>query len=327
MSGNTESQNDDRAPFHIVSESEAQKRSKLEFIYDILIAPFNILIEDKKGKIGISICLFYLLMGTVGVSLTEAPSSFDYPPRRPPFETMATLFGTDSLGQDILNLTIHSTPAMLKMMASGAIFATSIALLVGTFSGYKGGRIDRFLVLISDIMIAIPGLPLVIVVAAIVQPRDPYIVGIILTINAWAGLARSIRSEVLSIRESDYIEASRAIGLPSWNIILKGVLPDIMPYVLINFAYMARRVIISSVGLYFIGVLPFTTLNWGVMMNMAYNNGAFLHLHLFHWFLVPMTTIVVLIFGLIMLGQSADRIFNPRLRAKHQKSIKGDESH
>jgi peptide/nickel transport system permease protein len=92
-----------------------------------------------------------------------------------------------------------------------------------------------------------------------------------------------------------------------------------------NFVQQARAVIFGSVGLYFLGVLPYTSTNWGVMMNAAVNRaGATSSMMAFHWLLVPMLTIIVLALGLTLLAQGADRIFNPRVRARHAETIEGE---
>ncbi len=158
---------------------------------------------------------------------------------------------------------------MLIMITAGAVFSVAIATLVGTVSGYKGGRVDRALTVVTDIAMTIPGLPLIILLAALIEPTHPVTVGIVLTINAWAGLARAIRSQVLTLRDHSYVEASRIMGVPTRRIVVDDILPNIMPYVLVNFVQSARGVIFGSVALYYLGVLPFSNENWGVMLNDA----------------------------------------------------------
>jgi len=262
------------------------------------------------------IILFYVLIGTVGVRLIEEP---DASGERlvGAFETWEHPLGTDNIGVDLLGAVVHATPDMLIMITAGAVFTTVLATVVGTVSGYKGGRIDRVLSTITDITMSIPGLPLVIVLAFILEPRNPAFVGVVVSVNAWAGLARSIRSQVLTLRGEAYVETSRAMGIATSGIIVKDVLPNLMPYVLVNFTLSARRVIIASVALYFLGILPVSTYNWGFMLNQAYNSSGLYSLQAFHWFLVPIVTIVLFIYGLVLFGQAADRLFNPQARVKH----------
>nr|WP_255488436.1 ABC transporter permease [Natronolimnobius sp. AArcel1] len=211
-------------------------------------------------------------------------------------------------------------------MFAGAIFSIVLATFWGVFSGYKGGSVDGFMMAVADVVMTIPGLPLVVVLAAIIEPTSPWVIGIILVVNAWAGFARSLRSEVLKLRRESYVEASRTIGISMPAIVTKDVLPNVMPLIVVNFVTTARNVIMASVGLYFLGLLPHTGLNWGVMMDNAYGQGAIYTTSMFHWFYAPMVTIVLLSLGLLLLGQGLDRIFNPRIRARHSESTSDEES-
>ena len=311
------------SPLEISSETTVTRSERYTELLDAhLIAPFRIAWSDLRTRIGLIIVTFYLLMGTVGVLLIPAPSSYNHPTKALPFQHMAYILGTDDSGQSLLAQIVHATPAMLEMIFAGSVFATSVAVVIGTVSGYKGGRTDRILMILTDVMMTIPGLPLVIVIAIILQPKSPWVVGLVLTINAWAGLARNIRSQVLTLREESYIEASRVIGMSTPRIIREDVLPNLMSYISINFVRSARNVIFASVGLYFLGILPFTKLNWGVIMNVAYTAGGSLYtMRTAYWLIEPMIVIIVLTLGLVLFSQGLDRVFNPRVRARHSQTL------
>ena len=321
MSDKTES-----VPFETVSGYEETHLDRLRATFDLWVySPFSIIMDDIRTRIGISIIVFYILMGTVGVLIVDPPVLNQGPRLVGAFQSLEYPLGTTQQGRDLLGLIVHSTPPMLKMILSGAVFATSVAIVMGTLSGFKGGTVDRVLMTMTDIAMVIPGLPLIIVIGLAFPPKDPFMVGIVLTINAWAGLARSIRSEVLTIREMDYVEASAILGIPTRIIILKDILPNVMPYVLMNFMQAARNVIFASVGLYFLGLLPYTNLNWGVILNRAYQQGALTSSDAAHWILIPILTIGTLTFGLVYFAQGLDQIFNPRVRARHARTVQ-DES-
>lgn len=317
--------------FQIESEQDVSRTDYYKRVFDIyVLSSVRVLLSDWRAIAGFSIIGLYLLMGTVGVYLIEVPSVDEGPYLVGAFQQLAYPFGTDSLGQDLFALVIHSTPMMLKMAFSGAIFATVVATIVGTFSGYSAGTgADRVLSTTMDTMIALPGLPLLIVIAAVFQPKNPFLIGIILSINYWAGLGRAVRSEVLSLRGESFVEASQILGQPTRSIIVKDIIPNIMPFILINFVNTARAVIFNSVALYFLGILPYTNLNWGVMLNEAYTEGGIYGWNTAHWILTPLFTIILLSLGLILISQSADALFNAQLRARHAKtssSSPGEES-
>ena len=311
------------SPFRVPDAGGRSRGERLRQRLDLyLLSPVRVIWSDWRTRIGVAILLVFVLSGTLGVMFVEAPSTNQGPLHLQPFQTWAHPLGTVGLGQDMLSLLVHATPPMLEMIVSGGVFATGVATVLGTLSGYRGGRLDAVLTTIMDMATAIPGLPLAIVVATILQPQQPWVVGIVLTINVWAGLARSIRSQVLTLREENYVEASRAMGIGTPTIIARDIVPNIMPYVTINFVNAGRIVVFSSVALYFLGVLPFTNTHWGVTMNRAYrNSGALYSWDLVYTLLLPMLAIVVLSLGLVLLSQGADRIFNPRVRARRASTI------
>lgn len=315
-----------KLPFEVTSESELTRSERWKVYLDrSLLTPLRIVWSDLRSRIAVIILLGYIFMGTAGVKLVEPTSLNDGPRTLGPFQSLDHPLGTTGLGQDLFTLIVHSTPSMFKMIIGGAVFSVTMATIIGTFSGYVGGsRLDQVLMYITDVALTIPGLPLVIVVAAIFEPRDPFVVGVLLTVNAWAGLARALRSEVLSIRNSEYVEASRAMDISTTRLLMKDILPNVMPYILINFANAARAVIFASVALYYLGVLPITSLNWGVILNDA-PTSALQEVGRVHWILVPLAAIMGLSIGLVLLAQGADRLFNPRVRARHAKTISGGE--
>ena len=286
-----------------------------------VFTPARVIWSDWRTRLGTMIILFFVFVGTVGVRLVE-PAQTGGPRLIGVFENMNYPLGTNNLGEGIMANIVHATPPMLKMILAGAVFATVIATVIGTVSGYKGGLTDTVLTTFSDIAMTIPGLPLIILISVLFQPKNPYFVGVVLAINAWAGLARTIRSQVLELRDHSYVEASRIMGVPISRIITDDILPNIMPYVLISFVNTARGVIFGSVALYYLGVLPVSTQNWGIMLNRAYSTGGALYSwDSIYWIVLPMAAIVLLSFGLVLFSQGTERLFNPRIRARHAETI------
>lgn len=296
-----------------VTRSQQLRSFYKEFIYKPGLVAWN----DRRTRIGSIIVLFYVLMGTVGVWFYRKPTSNQAPRGLKPFESWAAPLGTTGSGEDILAMIIHATPEMLLMLTTGGIFATGVAVVIGTVAGYKGGFVDRALTSFSDVMMSIPGLPLIMVLAVVYRPRNPIFIGILITINYWAGLGRSIRSQVLTLREESYVEASRTMGMSTPQILIKDIIPNLMPYVLVNFANAARYVVFASVGLYYLGVLPPSVQNWGLQLQNAYSQaGALAGVGTLYQLLFPMIAIMGIALGLILLSQGLDRVFNPRVRTR-----------
>ena len=284
-----------------------------EFIYK----PGLVAWDDRRTRVGGIILVFYILVGTIGVWFYRAPTSNQAPRNLAPFTDWSAILGSTQSGVDVLSMAIHATPSVLISVAAGGVFATVVALIIGTVAGYRGGSIDTALTSFSDLAMTIPGLPLVMVLAVVFRPSNPVLLGILITINYWAGLARSIRSQVLTLRENSYIEASRAMGVSTPRILLKDVIPNLMPYVLVNFANAARYVVFTAVGLYYLGILPTSVANWGIQLNNAYKQaGALVGTSALYQLVVPMIAIMGLALSLILLAQGLDRVFNPRVRTR-----------
>jgi peptide/nickel transport system permease protein len=299
--------------------SMTSSERRRQWLEERVLAPARIVWDDWRARTGLAIVTFYVLVATVGTRLVAEPSPNQGGYLQGAFLTLDHPLGTTASGVDILSQTVHSTPPMLVMLASGAVFTVSLGTVVGTLAGYKGGAVDTVLMFLSDTMLAIPGLPLTIVLAAALDiSGNPVVIGILVVINAWAGLARAIRSQVLTLRDAEYVEASRLMGMSTTSIVSSDIVPNLMPYISMNFVQQARAVIFGSVGLYFLGVLPYSGDNWGVMMNAAVDRaGATSSPAAFHWLLAPMLAVIVLALGLTLLAQGADRVFNPRVRARH----------
>ncbi|WP_276256425.1 ABC transporter permease subunit [Halomontanus rarus] len=313
------------SPFGAVSDRTYTRRERLQTSLETWVfSPIRILANDWRALTGFSIILLYVLMGTVGVLLTSPPEVTSYGILELPFQSWEYPLGTNDGGKSILHQVIHATPDMFRMMIGGAVYGTVMAAIWGFTSGYIGGRIDRIMMAIADTLMTIPGLPLVIVLGVTLEPRNAYLVGVIITINGWAGASRNWRSQVLTLREESYVEASRTMGLSTWRIISRDILPNMAPLMMVRFVSLTRAVISTSVALYFLGILPYTSLNWGVMLNRAYQSGTWYTTAGIHWLVVPIVTIVLLGFGLILFGQACDHILNPRIRARHDKATSDD---
>lgn len=308
-------------PFETTSTIEETRGDRVDrFLEEYLRTPWSILRTDWRALVGFAIVGVYVLIGTVGVYLVGTTHPAHGPQLLSAFETLEFPLGTTSSGRDILSMTVHSTPSILIMMASGSVFTVVIGTFFGVVAGYKGGLVDTALSTITDVFINIPGLPLVIVLATLLEDwiNNPVTLGMLLAVAAWAGFARAVRSQVLTIRGESFVESARAMDLSTRWILTREIVPHLMPYIVVNMVNAARSVIFAAVALYFLGVLPFSDANWGVMLNNAYNAGAIFRPAAYHWLLVPMIAISGIAMGLILLAQSLDRVFNPRIRARHQ---------
>lgn len=304
-------------PFRTTAEVEETRGDRYRKRFDAYVTtPLSILRDDWRAIVGVSIVSVYLFMAVVLAPLIEPTETAEGPQYVQPFTTWEFPLGTDQLGQDLFAQVVHSTGPLLIMMFSGATFTVVLGLSFGLLSGYKGGAFDTVLSSVTDVFINLPGLPLIIVLSLLLEPENPVVIGVLLSVAAWAGLARSIRSQVLTLRTESFVEALRAMDISTPAILTKEILPHLMPYVVVNFVNSARNILFSVVALYYLGVLPFSNTNWGIMLNQAYNAGAVYRPQAVHWLLLPMIAVAGISVGLILIAQSLDRVFNPRVRAR-----------
>ena len=333
---------DDHIPFEELFEgieetSGLSRTDRYRKIVDSsLLVPMHIAWNDWRARFGISVLLFYLLMAIVWAPMYDRSYMNAAPKLVRPFDWSYTQkvfgvtvweypLGTDQFGRPVLQRIVNATPNMIEFIIAGSVVSIGLAVIIGVTAGYKGGTVDDVLMGLTDIFLTIPGLPLVLLIAAVLQPRDPFIIGMILAIDNWPGLARALRSQVLTIREASYVEASRTMGISLGSILGVEIIPQLMPYILVNAANAGKVVIMEAVGLYFLGFLDSGAANWGRMLNRAYEAGAITDLSLLYLIIAPGIALSLLTFGLILLAQGLDQIFNPRLRARHSHSVGGDE--
>jgi peptide/nickel transport system permease protein len=237
-------------------------------------------------------------------SLAYLPPSLKYP------------LGTDFSGNSVLSEVIVGTRPIMEVGIAAAVMVVAVGVTVGLVAGYLGGAVDQVVMRITDVFLTIPGLPLVIVIASIVRTTSPLALAAILSVTGWAGLARAVRSQALSLRTSDFIDAAKVQGLPLRNMVFRQLLPNVGPYVAIHFLLAVTDAIYAEVGLYLLGVAPISGTNWGIMINLALSQGALYTSQSALYLFSPMLAIVFLQVALVYFSRAMDRLFNPRLRVQ-----------
>jgi peptide/nickel transport system permease protein len=271
---------------------------------------------DKAALIGGFVILVYVFLAIFGPFLAHITPGVGNPldAYLPP--SWHHLLGTDNLGNDILSEIVLGTRPIMEVGIAAALFSVFVGVVVGLLSGYFGGAFDTAVMRVVDVFLTIPGLPLIIVVASIIKATNPLVLAAILSITAWAGLARVIRSQALSLRTLEFVDAARIQGLPLRNIIGRQLLPNVGPYVAISFMLAITGAIYAEVGLFVLGIAPVSGTNWGVMINLAMSQGALYTSKSVIYLFAPMVAIVVLQVGFVFFTRALDSIFNPRLRVQ-----------
>lgn len=283
----------------------------MRFLSDL----WRILRNDKGALVGGVIVLIYGLVAIFGPIFVQVGDEQDASQAYQPPSWKHPL-GTDSLGQGVLEQIIVGTQPIMIVGVLSAVITIFVGVAVGLLTGYIGGVVDTIIMRITDIFLTIPGLPLIIVLASVIHTTNPFVLACILSITAWAGLARAIRSQAMSLRSSDFVEAAQLQGVSLGNMIGRQLLPNVGPYVAIHFLLAITGAIYASVGLFLLGVAPISGNNWGIMINLAMAQGALYTTDSAFYLFSPMAAIVILQVSFVFFSRALDSVFNPRLRVQ-----------
>lgn len=261
----------------------------------------------------LALCLFvilgYLFYDTSTVEALSVPAN------QPPGSEFP--FGTDRQGRDILAVIIVGTPLTLRIGLIAGTVGVFVGMILGFVSAYAGGWLDSVIKTFVDILLTVPQL-LVLVLIAVSIPKGGLTVdqmALAVAVLAWRWPARSIRSQVLVMREKGYVQIARLSGMSNLGIIFKEMMPNLAPYVFASFVSAVAAAILASIGLEALGLGPLDspTLGMTIYWNIWYSS----ILHGWWWWLVPPIAVIILLFvGLFMVTAGLDEIANPRLRRR-----------
>lgn len=225
--------------------------------------------------------------------------------------------GTDNFGRDVLKELVGATKTSLLVGLVAGIVATFIGLSLGLLSGYIGGFVDDFIMFVTNLFTVIPGFILLILISFSISPemRGPTTVAVVIGFTSWTWTARSVRSQVISLRNRDHVNLSKLSGHSLLRIILTDILPYIASYVVMAFILQVSSGILSEAQLSLLGLGPKTTVTptLGLMMNWAMNYSA--HINGTWWAYLPVIlTITLISFSLNLMNTGLDQVFNPTLR-------------
>jgi peptide/nickel transport system permease protein len=274
---------------------------------------------NRKVAFGLGILGFFVLVAIFGpIFLTKDPNTFSPDILSPPSATH--WLGTTQTGQDVFLQVVVGTRVSLLLGFITGLVATIISVVVGLAGGYLGGVIDDVLSMVTNIFLVLPGLPLAIVLAAFLPYKGPLTIGFVTVITGWSWGARVLRSQTLSMRSREFVEASKASGESSTRIIFFEILPNEIAIVAAELLGTIIYAILAETGLEYLGLGDVTTVSWGTMFYWAGNNDAIL-LGAWWWILPPGLCIAVLGAGLAFINFGIDEIANPRLRKEPRPKV------
>ncbi|MEV0490068.1 ABC transporter permease [Streptomyces atratus] len=226
--------------------------------------------------------------------------------------------GTTAKGQDVLALTLWGARSSLLVGFSVGIAATALAVFVGMASAYFGRLVDDVLSLVTNIFLLVPGVPLLVILAAFMPPGTTTVI-LVLVVTGWAGSARVLRAQAKSIRGKDFVAASVVTGERAVRIMFREILPNMASVVMTTLLGCVIFGIGAQAGLEFLGLGDASVVSWGTNLYWAGNDGALMTGA--WWVFVPSGLCIALVaFSLAMVNYAVDEITNPRLRARRPRT-------
>jgi peptide/nickel transport system permease protein len=272
--------------------------------------------RDAAGRAGVVILVLVAAMAILGPLLfpfdpskvgTSAASILDPP-------SAAHWMGTDELGRDVFREFLAGAGISLLVGLLATVISIVVGSVVGLAAGYVGGLLDVALMRLTDFFLVLPTIPLVIALAALFGQSLGIIVFVI-GLTGWPPVARIVRSQVLSLRERQFVVRVRSMGASNLRIVGMHILPNVAPLIFANAVLVIAGSILAEATLAFLGLGDPVHVSWGTMLHFAFAAGA-VGRGAWWYFLPPGLGIVLVVLGFTLAGHTIDRIVNPRLRER-----------
>lgn len=284
--------------------------------------------RHRDGVLGVVVLLFFAVMAVAPqlfVGPLETVTTASGGPLEPP--STSHIFGTDELGRDILNLTVHGARVSMVIGLLATIITIFLGALIGITSGFFGGRLDAFLMRITDFFLVLPTFVLALVLAPIILDivgesgqvagirMTLVVIVIVIGITSWASTARIIRSQALSVKERMFVDRARVIGSGGGHIMRRHILPNVLNLIVANTVLVFGGAILTETLLAFVGLGDPFAPSWGQILNSAEEQGA-PTLGAWWYIVPPATCIVLVVLSFTLVGGALDSVLNPRLRTR-----------
>jgi peptide/nickel transport system permease protein len=274
--------------------------------------------HNKAGMFALTVFVVILIIAIIGPSiapqnplaLPEVGNVTETP--QPP--SGDHWFGTDYKSKDVYSQFLYGARTSLIVGFLAGLISLVIGTLIGLSAGYYGRATDELLMRLTDFFLVIPWFPLMIVLVAILG-RSLWIVIFVIGIVSWSPTARVVRAAVLSIKEKQYIERSRALGANNWHIIRRHVFPNVFPLIVATSILLVGEAIFSEAFLDFFGLGDPSVVSWGWMLERAHDGSAMVYGY-WWWILPPGVGIILVVMCFYLIGDTLDEILNPRLKRR-----------
>lgn len=270
--------------------------------------------RNPSLAVGIALLMSLVLFSVIGALTYDTrlarPLSV-LPEMRP---SLQAPFGSDTQGRDLFAVMILGTPMTLRIGLLAGIIGVAVGTVLAFVSAYYGGGVDALIRGIVDVLLTVPALMILVILAVVVKNSltvDQ--MALVVASLAWLWPTRTIRAQALSLRERSYVQIARLSGVSGPEIILKELLPNLLPYIGASLVGATAASVLASIGLEAIGLGPMEAPTIGMTIYWVIYHSALLH-GMWWWFTPPIVIIIILFLGLFCLSAGLDEIANPRVR-------------
>jgi peptide/nickel transport system permease protein len=276
------------------------------------------------GVVGLAILTVFTLLAlfpSLVVGPLETLTGTTGVPLQPP--SAQHIFGTDELGRDMFNLTVHGARISMLIGLLATLITIVIGSLLGIVAGFVGGAVDTTIMRISDFFLVLPTVVLALVLAPIILDvvgaqaqlagirSTLLVIVVVIGLTSWATTARVVRSQVLSVRERMFVDRARVVGLGPWRIMGRHILPNVVNLIVAQSVLTFAAAVFTETTLAFIGLGDPTAPSWGQLLNNAQSAGA---PGLGAWWYIapPAACVVLVVLSFTLVGNALDDILNPK---------------
>ena len=258
----------------------------------------------------ILILLLFSVIGRVVVNIEDAAPLSAAPFQSPSAEYP---FGTDKVGRDLLAVMIVGTPLTLRVGLLAGVLGVAFASLLAFAGAYYGGIIDAVIRLVVDVGLTIPSILILILIAIALRGVNPTEMSLIVAATAWLWPTRTIRSQVLSLKERAYVDVARMSGMRGYEIIIRELMPNLIPFIVANLVNTTASAILATIGMEALGLGPTSHPTLGMTIYWVILHAGVLGGY-WWWWLSPVVIIVLIFISLYLTSVGMDELANPRLR-------------
>lgn len=270
--------------------------------------------SNGKARLGLVILASFVLMALLAPLVApHSPTSTDFPPYQGPSAT--NWFGTTGNGQDVFSQFLYGARVSLLVGLLAGAGATAVAVTFGLIAGYRPGAIDNLLSFVTNLALVLPGIPLMIILAAYLPNRSVWTIVFVVTITAWATGSRVIRSQAVTLRTRDFVTSAVFSGERLGRVVFREILPNMTSLVAASFFAAATAAVMAEASLEFLGLGNPATISWGTILYQAQQQNALLT---DQWLMIfaPGLAIALLAMSFTLINFGVDALSNPRLREK-----------